>query len=252
MLIETREGDVALLTLNNPEKRNALAKPMRLALLEALGRIEADRSVRAIILTGAGGHFCSGGDIGSMHESRDLPSARERFRLSHDLLRLMAHGSKPIVAAVEGWAAGAGVGLALCCDTIVAAENARFVASFGKIGLVGDFGLLHTLPLRIGAGRARQMLLYAEAMDAAEALRIGLVDITVPPGGALDKARERAALLAAAAPLALAYTRSHFAAGLDALLDWERSTQSALLQTADHAEGRTAFLEKRRPVFTGA
>src|SRR5690606_15918239 len=114
----------------NPAKRNALALPLRIGLIEAFERLEADKTVRAIVLTGAGTSFCSGGDIDSMAEVTSLAAGRERFRKSHHLMRLMMKSSKPIIAAVEGWAAGAGIGLALACDTIIAAEDARFVASF--------------------------------------------------------------------------------------------------------------------------
>lgn len=251
MLIEAREGAVVTLTLNNPAKRNALALPLRIALIEAFERLEADKTVRAIVLTGAGTSFCSGGDIDSMAEVTGLAVGRERFRRSHHLVRLMVKSSKPIIAAVEGWAAGAGIGLALACDTIIAAKDARFVASFARLGLIGDFGLLHTLPRRVGEGYAKQMLLYAEPIDAVEALRVGLVDRVVEKGKALEAAYARAAILAEGAPLAAAYTKAHFARGLDELLDWEREAQSALLLSRDHQEGRAAFLEKRKPVFTG-
>jgi len=250
ILLETRDGDTIVLTLNNPARRNALGMPLRAALAEALGRIEGDPTVRAIVLTGADGHFSSGGDISGMDAS-DLAAGRERFRLAHQLIRMMVKGSKPLIAAVEGWAAGAGVGLALCCDTVVASAEARFVLPFGKVGLVPDFGLLHTLPLRIGQGRARQMMLYGEPVGAAQALEIGLIDQMVPPGAALTAAIERSRLFAGTAPLPVALTKHYLGLGLDAALDWERDTQSALFMTADHAEGKAAFLEKRKPVFTG-
>ena len=250
MLREHQDGAVAVLTMDNPARRNALAGPIRLGLGTALERIQADPAVRAIVLTGAGGTFSSGGDISGM-DVPDLSIGRERFRVMHQVVRLLARGAKPAVAAVEGWCAGAAVGLALCCDTVVAASDARFLLPFGRIGLIADFGLLHTLPLRVGVGRARQMLLYCEPMDAAAAERIGLVDHVAPPGTALEAALARARLLADAAPLPLAYTRERLAAGLDAALDWERDVQSAMFVTADHAEGRAAFLEKRPPVFKG-
>ena len=168
------------------------------------------------------------------------------------LMRLMAKGSKPLIAAIEGWCAGGSVGLALCCDTLIAAEGARFMLPFGKVGLVPDLGLLHTLPQRIGVGRARQMMLYGETMDAAEAERIGLVDHVVPTGNALTAAIERAERFAALAPLTIAFTRQRLNEGFDNVLDWERDTQSALFLSADHAEGRDAFLAKRSAVFKGA
>ena len=166
--------------------------PMRAALIAAMERIEPDRDVRAVVLTGGGGTFSAGGDISGM-DVADLAAGRERFRTTHRLVRLLIESSKPVIAAVEGWAVGAGLGLALCCDTIIAAGDARFMAGFGRVGLIADFGLLHTLPRRVGEGRARQILLYGEAMDAAAAERIGLIDHVVPPGTALQAALHRAA-----------------------------------------------------------
>lgn len=250
MLREDRDGATAILTMDYPERRNALAVPMRVAFIEALERIEADASVRAIIVTGAGGVFSSGGDIAGM-DAASLGAGRERFRVTHTLVRLMAKGSKPIIAAIDGWCVGGSVGLALCCDTLIAAADARFMLPFGKVGLIPDLGLLHTLPQRVGAGRARQMMLYGETIDAATAERIGLVDHLVPTGTALTAALERAQRFAALAPLTAAFTRQHLAEGLDAVLDWERDTQSALFLSADHAEGRDAFLAKRPAVFKG-
>ncbi|HEY0206289.1 MAG TPA: enoyl-CoA hydratase/isomerase family protein, partial [Acetobacteraceae bacterium] len=240
MLTEHRDGLTAVLTLDYPERRNALAIPMRRALVEALERIEADPALRAIVITGAGGTFCAGGDISGM-DVADLAAGRERFRLTHQLVRLLVKGSKPIVAAVEGWCVGAGLSLAMCCDTVMAAQDARFAAGFGKIGLIADLGLLHTLPARIGQGRARQVFLYGDPMNANRAEQIGLVDELVEPGNALDAATARARRLAEAAPLPVALTRQWLAAGLDAALDWEREAQSSLFLTADHAEGKAAF-----------
>jgi enoyl-CoA hydratase/carnithine racemase len=229
MLQETRDGDVAILTLDYPARRNALAMPMRTALIEAFNRLEGERNLRAIVVTGAGGHFCAGGDISGM-DSRDFPAGRERFRITHRLVRGMIECAKPIIAAVEGWAVGAG---------------------FGKVGLVADFGLLHTLPLRIGQGRARQMLIHGTQVDAPKAEAIGLIDNLAPVGGALARALEMAHALSATAPVPIAMTKSYLAQGLGDALEWERNMQSTLFLTADHLEGRTAFMEKRKPVFKG-
>lgn len=251
MLETARDGTTMVLTLNNPAKRNALSAPLREGLLEAFLRLERDRDLRAAVIIGAGGNFCSGGDIDSMNQSTDLAAGRERFRGVHELTRLMIRGSKPVIAAVEGWAVGAGLGLALAADTVIATPGARFRAGFPQIGLIADFGLLHTLPARIGPARARQFLLYDEVVDAKRAGRIGLTDETVASGELLERALALAGRFSQLAPLATAQTRAALARGLDQVLDWERDTQAALLQTADHAEGRTAFLERRKPNFTG-
>ena len=250
MLKQAQDGGIAVLTLDYPARRNALAMPMREALIGAFEAMESDVGVRAVVITGGGGTFSAGGDISGMN-SADFMAGRERFRTTHKLVRLMIKSRLPIVAAIEGYAVGAGLSLALCCDTIVAASTARLGAGFGRIGLIADLGLLHTLPARIGQGRARQIFLYGEQMTGQAAERIGLIDHSVAPGQALDTAIERARLLIAAAPLPIALTKQYLAQGLDAALDWERDTQSSLFMTADHVEGRTAFLEKRTPVFRG-
>lgn len=250
MIIESRHGATAVLTLNYPERRNALAIPMRAALAEAMDRLEADASLRCIVLTGGGGNFSAGGDISGMNVT-DLAAGRERFRLTHRLVRSMIASSKPIIAAVEGWAVGAGLALALCCDTVVAAADARFMAGFGGIGLVADFGLLHTLPRRVGEGRAKQILMHGEKLDAARAEAIGLIDRVVAPGTALETAMAMAEALGKVAPLPISMTKSYLSHGLADALEWERNAQSALFLTEDHAEGKAAFLGKRAAVFQG-
>ena len=139
MLIEERRGATVVLTMHQPARRNALAMAMRHEMIAAIERIETDGGVRAVVVTGSGGTFCSGGDISGMN-APDFAGGRERFRVTHRLVRLMIESSKPFIAAVEGWAAGAGMGVAACCDTVVAAAGAQFVAPFNKLGLVPDFG----------------------------------------------------------------------------------------------------------------
>lgn len=245
---EQRDAGVLTLTLDYPERRNALAVPLREDLHRILEAAQGDAEIRAIVLTGAGGVFCSGGDISGM-DSTDAEAARERMRRTHRIIRLMVAGRVPIVAAVEGWCVGAGLSVACACDTIVAADDARFMAGFGKVGLIADLGLPFTLPARIGAGRARQMFLYGTQLDATSAERIGLVDHLVPKGGALAKATELAAFLAAQASLPIALTKQILAEGLDRALEDERHFQATCFLSADHAEGRAAFLEKRAPRF---
>jgi enoyl-CoA hydratase/carnithine racemase len=176
---------------------------------------------------------------------------RERMRRTHRLVRLMAKGAKPLVAAVEGWAAGAGMAVACACDTIVAAEDARFVAGFGKIGLMSDMGLPFFLPRRVGIGRARRILFYHEVTGAADGERIGLVDFVAPPGKALEMALEKARFLAAEAAGPIELTKKILAEGLDEALADEQTFQGLLFTTSDFQEGRAAFLEKRKPKFGG-
>ena len=248
---EEQDGGVLTLTLDYPARRNAFAMPIRLGLIAALERAQSDKSVRAIVVCGAGGHFCSGGDISGMDVASPL-DGRERMRLSHQLVRLMVMGSVPVVAAIEGYCVGAGLSLACAADTIVAAEDARLGAGFGRIGLMADLGLPHTLPLRVGQGRARQILLYHEQMTATEAGRIGLVDHVVPKGHALATAQEKARFLAGQAPAPMALTKQMLGEGLDRALEQERHFQATLFLTGDFTEGRDAFLGKRTPNFTGS
>jgi len=245
---EQRDAGVLTLTLDYPARRNALAVPLREALHDILEAAQGDAAVRAIVLTGAGGTFCSGGDISGMNVT-DAETGRERMRRTHRIIRLMVAGRIPIVAAVEGWCVGAGLSLACASDTIVAAEDARFMAGFGKVGLIADLGLPFTLPARIGSGRARQMFLYGTGLDAREAERIGLVDEIVPKGGALAAASGKARFLAAQAALPIALTKRILAEGLDRALEDERHFQTLCFLSEDHAEGKAAFLEKREPSF---
>ena len=250
LLHETRDGAVAILTMDNPGKRNALSMQMRREMIAALERIEEDNAVRSIVLTGAGGQFCSGADIRDI-EASSIAAGHARFRVTLRLIRLMASSSKPIVAAVEGWAAGAGLSVAVLADTVVAAEDARFLSPFNKLGLMPDCGLAYTLPERIGQGRARQIMLYGEAFDAQQALDWGVVDHLAPKGEALAKAVERAHKFDDMAPTPLGMTRRFLSRGLDEALELERDLQTMLFLSADHEEGKQAFLAKRAPQFKG-
>lgn len=248
-VVTERLGDVLVLTMDYPARRNALAVPLREQLENAL-EAASDDGTRAVVLTGAGGHFCSGGDISGMDVKGPM-EGRERMRRTHRLVRLMAFGNLPIVAAIEGFCVGAGLSLACICDTIVAAQDAKLGAGFGKIGLMADLGLPHTLPHRVGPAKARQILLYHKQYTGIEAAAMDLVDEVVAPGQALATALERAYFLAAQAPAPMALTRQLLAGGLHEALDAERHYQASLFTTADFEEGRSAFLGKRQPVFRG-
>ena len=247
---EEKDGNVLVLTIDYPQRKNAIAPAVRAALEDALERAQADREVRAIVVTGAAGTFCAGGDISAM-DVGDALAGRERMRRTHRLVRLMARGGKPLIAAVEGWAAGAGMAVACACDTIVAAEDARFVAGFHKIGLMSDMGLPWFLPRRVGMGRARRILFYHEVVNAPEGERIGLVDYLAAPGKALEVALEKARFLAAEASAPIELTKKILSEGLDEALADEQTFQGLLFTTSDFQEGRAAFLEKRRPKFGG-
>ena len=173
-----REGAVAVLTLDFPARRNAFCLQMRTQLRNRLEAATADTQVRAIVLAGAAGHFCSGGDISEM-EPRTLLQNRERWALVAALIRLLALGPKPVVAAVEGSAMGAGLSIASLADHVVAARDAKFGAAFVKVGLMPDMGALWSLQHRVGRAKAREILGLARVFDGAEAGRIGLANDAV-------------------------------------------------------------------------
>jgi 2-(1,2-epoxy-1,2-dihydrophenyl)acetyl-CoA isomerase len=197
VLTELRDH-IGILTHNDPEKRNALSVEMRLSVAKALREFMRDDGCRAIVLCGAGDTFCAGGDMKSAISNAEEPASVRTPRLlsmMHDIIRLIAEGSKPVIAAVDGHATGAGLSLAAACDYIVAGPTAKFCASFGRVGLVPDAGLLWSLPRRIGTTHARNLMLTAAAIDLETALRIGLADMAAMEGGnAFHRDRDRAQL----------------------------------------------------------
>lgn len=253
-VLRAQEGDVAVLTISNVKRRNALASEIRAAFVAHMDDIADDPAVRAILLTGAGGTFSAGGDLSTMEDMTAF-EGRERIRAGRGMVEALWRSEKPIVAAVDGFAFGAGLSLALLADWIVAGDDAKFCASFGKVGLMGDMALFWTLPQRVRAGKARRMMMLADVVDANEALQIGLVEAVAPKGEAYKAALAKAQALAAAAPLPNRLTREalgQFPASLDDMLAYEAHGQGLLFTSADTAEGLTAFFEKRRPIFRGA
>ena len=246
-------GPVRIIRLNYPAKRNALSLELREELTAAVDAAMNEPALRALVLTGSGGAFCSGGDISSMQQVAGV-GGRDRLAKLHRLARLLVAGPKPVMAAVEGYAYGAGMSLALLCDQVVAARDAKFCCSFNKVGLMPDMAALWTVPQRVNAGWAKRLMLLAEEVDGETAGRIGLADQVVEPGQALTAALALAERFAAAAPLPIAYTKAALARGpqpLEALLAQEADSQTLLFNSEDFAEGRDAFLGKRKPVFRG-
>jgi 2-(1,2-epoxy-1,2-dihydrophenyl)acetyl-CoA isomerase len=253
---EVRE-QIALLTIDRPSVKNALGPEEWAALDAHATRAGADPEVRALVVTGAGGVFSAGGDLRTMPERLALPHHVRRARLLHDaqVVRTFRELEKPIVAAIEGVAVGAGLSLALACDVRIAAADARLGASFHKIGLTGDFGILWTLPRVVGPTRAADLLYSAELVDGARAEAMGLVTRAVAKERVADEAWAYARRLAAGPPIALAQTKRGLAraleAGLADLLAWEADAQATCSRTDDAREGVAAFLEKRPPQFRG-
>jgi len=249
------DGPIATLTLDRPAALNALTVPVKVALREALESLAADRGVRVVILTGAGRAFCAGQDLAERDEPDAAPlevEVRERY---NPIIRALRSMGQPVIAAVNGVAAGAGASLAFACDLRIAAEDARFVLAFGRIGLVPDSGATWFLPRLVGPAKAAELALVGDPLDAAEALRLGLVSRVVPGDELMSEARALAVRLAEGAPLALALTKAalqrSMTIDLDEALEGEAKLQGIAGASADHAEGLAAFREKRPPRFSG-
>ncbi len=246
---------IATITLDRPEALNALTVPMKTELLAAFRAVARDRAVRAVVLTGAGRAFCAGQDLKERLEPDAAPLAVEVRERYNPIISAMRRLDRPIVGAINGVAAGAGASLAFACDLRVMAEGARFVLAFARIGLVPDSGATWFLPRLVGPAKAAELALLGESLSAADAERFGLVARVVPPETLADEARALAVRLAALAPVALAQTKRalqrSWSVDLETALDDEAYRQGIAGATADHAEGMTAFLEKRPPRFTG-
>ena len=251
VVTETVAPNITRIAINRPDKRNAVSPEARNALIDSVSGALADDNVHAIVLGSTEGHFCAGGDIDSMTDL-DVATGRVRMKANHRMVRLLAEAEKPIVAGVEGFAVGAGAGIALLCDSIVLAENGALGFPFFRIGLTPDYGILFTLARRVGQAKARQILLYAEMLKGQAAIDVGLADELVADGEAETRAIERAQALAKMPPHAFALTKRHLAMEpqtLEEALEMEAMSQSLAFVGSELEEGRSAFLEKRKPDF---
>jgi 2-(1,2-epoxy-1,2-dihydrophenyl)acetyl-CoA isomerase len=250
---------VATLTLNRPEKLNALSEAMLDATLAHLRRCATDPDVGAVLLTGAGRAFCAGGDVSAMSGAGAAPRTFEdhvdRQRGGHELARLLFEMPKVTVAAVNGAAVGAGLGIALSCDLVFASERARFGTAFARVGFGGDYGTTWQLTRRVGPAKAKELFFLADILPADEALRLGLVNRVLPEERFADEVRAIAKKIAHGPLVSYRYMKENVNAALNAdfrtLLDREAVSHLRCGQTADHREGVAAFLEKREPRFQG-
>lgn len=255
LLVETK-GAVRVLTLNRPERLNALTPDLLDALNLAFEAVASDEMVRAVLLTGAGRGFCAGADLNQNLASGGRRDLGESLEATYNpLVRKMRALRKPIVSAVNGVAAGAGMNLALAGDVIIAARSANFTQAFIRIGLMPDAGGTYFLPRLVGEGRARAMAMLGETITAAQAEAFGLVWKLYDDEVFAAEALAMASALAARPTQSIAAMKRAFDAsgvnGLDAQLDLERDLQRELGYTADFVEGVTAFVEKRPAMFTG-
>lgn len=259
LVLQDLDDGLLTITLNRPDKRNALSMELCAGLLEAVTRAQDDDAVRAVLLKGEGESFCVGGDVKAMAAGTFAdtpPEERTRdLRARMDVVRILYEMPKPSVAALHGAAAGAGLGIALSCDVRLAARATKFTSAFSKVGLSGDFGATWFLTRIAGLARAREMMLTAPMLNADEAFALGLVS------GVVDDDRLEGEALALARGLAAGPTQAYgrikenlnFAAGggLAEALDLEARNQVACMYTADHMEAANAFVEKRAPAFAG-
>lgn len=249
---------VAVLTLNRPEARNALTLDMKRALLERIPALGADPEVGCILLTGAGGAFCSGGDTKMMARDGKPPSPEERkrqLRWEHGIPRSIHRLEKPVVAALPGPAAGAGFSLALACDLRIMAESAFVTTAYVKLGLSGDYGASWFLTRLVGPARAREILFTGERLSAQECERIGLANRVVPDDALEKEAMDLATRIAAGPPIALRYMKDNLnralTESLESVLEVEAERMVQGATTEDYLEAVRAFQEKRPPVFRG-
>lgn len=265
-LLAHRIGHVAVLTFNRPERRNALSNGIYEGFATMLPILAEDPEVRVVMVTGAGGAFCAGGDVKGMNERNTAaaggaaaPSLEERVadlrRRQRSVSLAFRQFPKPIVAAIPGPAAGAGLSIALAADLRVAAERAVLVTAFSSIGASGDFGGSWFLTRLVGSAKAKELYWMSPRMGSAEALELGLVNRVLPDDGFEDAALAYCAELAARPPIAVRYIKENIeravTADLASSLDAEAPAMARSMSTEDHREAAAAFVEKRDAVFRG-
>ncbi len=259
LLVETHDG-VATLTMNRPERLNALSQSMINSAIAALERCATDTAVGCIVLTGAGRGFCAGGDVTAMgggpNSGLTFEQQVDRQQAIHRFAGLLHASPKVCIAAINGACAGAGMGLALACDLRLAANDAKFTTAFAKVGFSGDFGITWPLVRALGEARAKELLMLCDVLTAQQALDLGLLNRVLPGSELMHAVRELAQRIAKGPLVAYRYMKQNVIAAAtesyEALLDREATTQRRTGATADHREGVAAFVAKRAPKFSGS
>jgi len=258
IVLQKLEHGLLTITMNRPERRNALNPDMTRGLVEAARRAAEDHEVRAVLLKGAGGTSCVGGDVKSMAEGR-APLAFEakmaNLRRGMEVSRILHQMPKPVVAQVDGAAAGAGLSIALACDLRVASASCKITTAFAKVGLSGDYGGTYFLTQMLGSARARELYLTSPVLSAQDAYNLGMVTKVVPDAEVEAEAFDLARSLAQGPSVTLGYIKCNInnaeTLSLEACFDAEAIHHSRAGETADHKEAAKAFVEKRKPIFQG-
>lgn len=256
-IVESLEGKTLVLTMSNPDRRNAFTPEMRVDMAARIEAGYANGAVRAIVIRGEGAHFSAGADVSRIPHGAEPPTPLqllERIKGAQGLVRSIALGTKPVIAAVEGIATGGGISLAIAADYCVVAEDAKLIPNFTSLGITAEFGLFYTLPRRVGHQAAKRIIMLSQRFTGAEAVEIGMADKLAPPGQALAVALEVAREFEKIPPLALGATKRAFASRMESIEDalkLELDIMPALGQSADFKEAIAAFKEKRAPNFSG-
>jgi 2-(1,2-epoxy-1,2-dihydrophenyl)acetyl-CoA isomerase len=255
-VLQHLDSGLLTITMNRPERRNALNPDMTLGLVAAAKRAAEDPEVRAVLLKGAGGTFCVGGDVKSMAEGRAPVSFEGRqvqLRRGMEVSRILHEMSKPVVAQLDGAAAGAGLSIALACDFRVASTSVKITTAFAKVGLSGDYGGTYFLTQMLGSAKARELYLLSPVLTAQEALALGMVTRVVSDAEVESASRELAMSLAQGPTITLGYIKRNINNAerlpLETCFDAEAFHHSRAGETADHKEAAKAFVEKRKPEF---
>jgi 2-(1,2-epoxy-1,2-dihydrophenyl)acetyl-CoA isomerase len=257
-LLETVADGVATLTMNRPDRRNALSNEMMTDFLEALPRLAEDPDVGAVVISGSGKAFCAGGDVKAMAEGTEfkentLEAKARKLRSDMEVSGWLHRMPKPTIAMVPGAAAGAGLSIALACDLRVASESSKFTTAFGKVGYSGDFGGSYFLTRLVGTAKARELYFTSALLKAPEALNLGIVNRVVPDEDLQTEVMELARQMASGPQIALSYMKKNLNAAetgtLSDVFDLEAWHHTRCGLTEDHKEATKAFVEKRTPIF---